>query len=172
MKIKDFVTLVTNSVNPISDVEYHLYSLPSFDENQTREELYGCEIQSSKYCVPNKCILFNKLNVRFKRVWRVENEDSNKLASTEFLPLVINESLVDYQYCYYLLISDKITEYLSGQNSNTSGSHKRISPDVLLNIEVDVPPMNEQRRIGKMLNTLDSKIATNHEINRNLPLSA
>lgn len=25
--------------------------------------------------VPNKCILFNKLNVRFKRVWRIDNQE-------------------------------------------------------------------------------------------------
>lgn len=172
MKLSEVVTLVTKSISPISDVHYHLYSLPSFDENQTREEVCGYEIQSNKYDVPDKCILFNKLNVRFKRVWRIDNCDENKLASTEFLPLVVNENVIDFQYCYYLLVSDKITEYLCGQNSNTSGSHKRIAPEVLLNIEVELPPMDEQRQIGKLLCALDSKIALNREINRNLPLSA
>lgn len=172
MKITDFVKLVTTSVTPLSDVNYHLYSLPSFDENQTREELCGYEIQSNKYLVPDKCILFNKLNVRFKRVWKIDNQDRNKIASTEFLPLVVNENIIDYQYCYYLLTSDKITEFLCGQNANTSGSHKRISPEVLLNIEVSLPPIEEQRRIGKLLSDLDYKIAVNREINRNLPLSA
>ena len=172
MKLSEVVTLVTKSISPISDVHYHLYSLPSFDENQTREEVCGYEIQSNKYDVPDKCILFNKLNVRFKRVWRIDNCDENKLASTEFLPLVVNENVIDFQYCYYLLVSDKITEYLCGQNSNTSGSHKRIAPEVLLNIEVELPPMDEQRQIGKLLCALDSKIALNREINRNLEAMA
>ena len=170
MKIKDIVTLTTTSITPQSNEEYHLYSLPSFDDNQKREELIGSEIQSNKYIVPDKCILFNKLNVRFKRVWRIDNDDYNKICSTEFLPLVVNESKVDYQYCYYILISDYITNYLCGQNANTSGSHKRIDPTDFLNIELPtLPAMEEQKRIGQLLYSLDQKIALNRAINDNLP---
>ena len=79
MKIQDIVTLVTNSITPQSGKRYSLYSLPSFDNNQMREDLDGGEIQSNKYTVPDKCILFNKLNVRFKRVWRIDNIDDNKI---------------------------------------------------------------------------------------------
>ena len=172
MNIKDIVTLATTSITPQSNVEYHLYSLPSFDDNQKREELGGYEIQSNKYIVPDKCILFNKLNVRFKRVWRIENIDDNKICSTEFLPLVVDENKVDYQYCYYLLISDHITNYLCGQNANTSGSHKRIDPTDFLNIELPtIPAMEEQKRIGQLLYSLDQKIALNRAINDNLRAS-
>ena len=153
---------------PQEEVSYHLYSLPAFDENQEREEVLGRNILSNKWLVPDKCILFNKLNVRFKRVWRIDNPDKNKLASTEFLPLVIDENKVDFQYCYYLLISDAITNYLCGQNSNTSGSHKRIDPKDFLNIEITLPPIARQRAIGKMLADIDRKIALNRQINRNL----
>ena len=173
MKIKDIVTLTTTSITPQSNEEYHLYSLPSFDDNQKREELIGSEIQSNKYIVPDKCILFNKLNVRFKRVWRIDNDDYNKICSTEFLPLVVNESKVDYQYCYYILISDYITNYLCGQNANTSGSHKRIDPTDFLNIELPtLPAMEEQKRIGQLLSSLDQKIALNRAINDNLEAMA
>ena len=173
MKIKDIVTLTTTSITPQSNEEYHLYSLPSFDDNQKREELIGSEIQSNKYTVPDKCILFNKLNVRFKRVWRIDNNDYNKICSTEFLPLVVNESKVDYQYCYYILISDYITNYLCGQNANTSGSHKRIDPTDFLNIELPtLPAMEEQKRIGQLLFSLDQKIALNRAINDNLEAMA
>ena len=173
MKIKDIVTLTTTSITPQSNEEYHLYSLPSFDDNQKREELIGSEIQSNKYIVPDKCILFNKLNVRFKRVWRIDNDDYNKICSTEFLPLVVNESKVDYQYCYYILISNYITNYLCGQNANTSGSHKRIDPTDFLNIELPtLPAMEEQKRIGQLLFSLDQKIALNRALNDNLEAMA
>ena len=173
MKIQDIVTLVTNSISPQSGKKYSLYSLPSFDNNQTREELDGSEILSNKYTVPDKCILFNKLNVRFKRVWRIDNIDDNKICSTEFLPLVVDENKVDYQYCYYILISDQITNYLCGQNANTSGSHKRIDPTDFLNIELlTLPAMEEQKRIGQLLCSLDQKIALNRAINDNLEAMA
>lgn len=170
MKIKDIVTFVSKSITPQKGVTYNLYSLPSFDEGKTFEVLDGADIQSNKYDVPNKCILFNKLNVRFKRVWRIDSHDENKIASTEFLPLVVDEDVVDFQYCYYLLISDKITNYLCGQNTNTSGSHKRIDPDNFLNIEIKLPKMSIQRQVGKTLSALDRKIVLNKQINDNLPM--
>ena len=168
MKIKDIVKLVTKSVSPLEGTDYHLYSLPSFDEGKMPEFIDGKDIQSNKFEVPEKCILFNKLNVRFKRVWRVYNQDNNKLCSTEFLPLLVDEEKVDFQYCYYLLISDEITNYLCGQNSNTSGSHKRINPIDFMNIDIKLPKMSDQKRIGQTLATLDRKIELNRQINDNL----
>ena len=168
MKIKDVVTLVTQSISPETDTKYHLYSLPSYDENQTREEVFGSEIQSNKYFVPNRCILFNKLNVRFKRIWAIDNQDENKLCSTEFLPLVVDESKVDFNYCLYLLQSESITDYLCGQNANTSGSHKRIDPHDFLDISIYLPQLEEQKRIGHLLASIDAKIRLNRAINQNL----
>ena len=172
MKLKDIFTLYTKSVTPIADTDYHLYSLPAFDSYKTREEVIGSKIHSNKYSVPNKCILFNKLNVRFKRVWVINNDDTNKLASTEFLPLVVDESKVDFQYAYYLLVSDFVTDFLCEQHSNTSQSHKRIDADLLFSIEAELPPIEMQKQIGQFLNSIDSKIALNREINRNLPTPA
>ena len=171
-KIKDFVILSTSSIYPKENIVYNLYSLPAFDNEQKCEILRGKDIQSNKYIVPDKCILFNKLNVRFKRVWRIDSLEEHKLCSTEFLPLIIDETKVDYQYFFYLLISDSITNYLCGQNANTSGSHKRISPADLLEIPVKLPSMPEQKAIGKILSDIDRKIALNKAINHNLAAMA
>ena len=172
MKIKDIVAFVPKSITPKAGKIYRLYSLPSFDDGRLYETLDGKNIQSNKYIVPDKCILFNKLNVRFKRVLRIDESDTNKVCSTEYLPLVVNESKVDYQYCYYLLISDKITNYLCGQNTNTSGSHKRINPDNFLDINIVLPELAEQKRIGKLLSDIDHKIELNRAINQNLEAMA
>ena len=167
MKLKDFITIQTTSMNPMDAPKrlFHLYSLPSFDENQTREEVYGSQIQSNKSIVPDRCILFNKLNVRFQRIWLIDNKDSDKICSTEFLPLIVDESKVDFFFCYFLLHSPSITNYLTGQNTNTSGSHKRIDPDDFLSIEVNLPSLAEQQLIGNFLYNLERKINVNRQIN-------
>lgn len=92
MKIKDIVTFVSKSVAPQRGTKYNLYSLPAFDEGKKAEILDGTEIQSNKYDVPDKCILFNKLNVRFKRVWRIDNDVNTELTKQrdELLPLLMN----------------------------------------------------------------------------------
>ena len=167
MQLKDIVRIQTASINPMDapDKLFHLYSLPSFDDNQKREEVYGHQIQSNKSIVPDKCILFNKLNVRFQRIWLIDNDDEDKICSTEFLPLIVNESKVDFYYCYFLLHSPGITNYLTGQNTNTSGSHKRIDPDDFLSIEVQLPALPEQKRIGKFLYDIEQKITVNRQVN-------
>ena len=172
MKIKDIVRFHSETTIPIPDVVYHLYSLPSFYNNQTREELLGQDIQSNKFTVPNRCILFNKLNVRFKRIWRIDSDEDHKIASTEFLPLIIDENKVDFDYCFYLLASPVITDYLCGQNANTSGSHKRIDPTNFFNIGIKLPPLAQQYEIGKLLSSLDAKIKLNRQINQNLEAMA
>ena len=171
-KLGEIVKLHTITISPNSGTIYKLYSLPSFDNGMQCEIVDGNYIQSNKFSVPNKCILFNKLNVRFKRVWRINNEDTNKLCSTEFLPLIVDENIVDYQYLYYLLISDGITNYLCGQNTNTSGSHKRIDPNDFLNINVFLPSKSAQKQIGKLLSYIDNKINLNRAINQNLEAMA
>ena len=171
-KLGNILTISSTSITPQAGRTYHLYSLPSFDDGKVPEITKGENIQSNKYVVSNRCILFNKLNVRFKRIWRIENNAPNKLCSTEFLPLIIDESIIDYQYCYYLLASDDLTNYLCGINSNTSGSHKRINPDILLDLEVTLPVLDEQKRIGSILANLDRKIALNRSINHNLEAMA
>lgn len=91
------------------------------------------------------------------------------ISSTEFLPLIIDKTKINYQYCYYLLTSEKITVYLCRQNTNTSGSHKRIDPLDFLNIDIQLPSIEEQTKIGSLLAYIDDKITLNRAINHNLP---
>ena len=169
-QIQDFAVLRGDSTDPRKkpDSIWSLYSLPAFDNNQNCERVLGKEILSNKYIVPDKCILFNKLNVRFKRIWRINNSDDLKICSTEFLPLVIDESKVDFDFCYYLLQRDEITSFLEGQNSGTSGSHKRIKPNAFMEMEVMLPSLEEQKRIASILCSLDEKIANNDILNNRL----
>lgn len=169
-KLGEILNISAVSITPQTGLAYQLYSLPSYDDGQEPELISGEFIHSNKYIVPDRCILFNKLNVRFKRIWKIDNSTPNKLCSTEFLPLIIDESMVDYQYCYYLIKSDHLTNFLCGINSNTSGSHKRINSDILLNIDVVLPALYEQKRIGSILANIDRKITLNRSINHNLPI--
>ena len=168
VRLKDLIELKTETISPKKNDNYFLYSLPSFDNNKNREYLKGGKIQSNKYKVPNRSILFNKLNVRFKRVWKIDNTDNNKICSTEFLPLVVDENKAYYNFCYYLLISENITNFLCTQNANTSGSHKRIDASMLLELEINLPPLKTQQKIAKILSDIDDKIEVLHQINDNL----
>ena len=153
MLIKDILTINKNSINPQKykeDVFCH-FSLPAFDNAKTPEIQLGKDILSSKFKITEPCILFNKLNVRFKRIWNLPNIANNYICSSEFLPLcLINKNFLQ-EYMYYFLISDKVNLKLLPDTNGTSSSHQRIDPQTLLNIEVEPKNISEQQHI---VNTL------------------
>lgn len=49
-----------------------------------------------------------------------------------------------------------------------SSGRQRVQTDVVKNLEIEVPPYNEQVRIAEILKNLDDKIELNNRINNNL----
>ena len=49
-----------------------------------------------------------------------------------------------------------------------SSGRQRVQTDVVKNLEIDVPPLVEQEKIGLFLKAFDDKIALNDRINKNL----
>ena len=159
---------VKKHITPRSGEYYHLYSLPAFDNEMTPECVDGSEIKSSKLCVENNCILFNKLNVHFKRIWNIHNlTDSNAICSTEFIPLVVNKN-VDQDYLYYVLTSETLTKKMYASRKGTSNSQQRIDEKILFSYEMPIHIMDTQKKIAHVLKSIDNKIDNNKRIIDNL----
>ena len=76
----------------------------------------------------------------------------------------------DKEYLYWFMRSKK---YQKTVVSTASGSTvKHTSPSRICDIEVDLPPIDIQKRIAAMLSALDSKIELNQQINDNLQKQA
>ena len=150
MLIKELCDVQKITINPQKqeNVLFTHYSLPSFDNNKTPDIVYGKEILSSKYVVPKNVILYNKLNLRFKRIWNIKNNTKiNCICSGEFIPLVIKNNIILQDYLYYYLLTDKLNKKLLETARGTSSSHQRIDINDLLNYEIKVPSMEEQLHI-------------------------
>lgn len=77
----------------------------------------GSAIASNKLSVSKGDILCNKLNMKFKRIWRVDADLQNSICSTEFVPIqAVN---VDRNFLYYILTSDDFTSKMSGMRTGT-----------------------------------------------------
>ena len=160
MLIRDVLKVNKESINPQkhNDVLFCHYSLPAFDNNKTPEIQLGEEILSSKFKLTKPCILFNKLNVRFKRIWNLASVNKNYICSSEYLPLsVFNQDYIQ-DYMYYLLLSDMVNSKLLPDTNGTSSSHQRIDPNTLLNIEIKPISIDKQQHIVNILGTIDDKI--------------
>ena len=125
--ISDIAILHVDSVFPKNGVQYHHYSIPSFDDGQLPAIENGEVIASNKYVVPEMCVLVSKLNPQFKRIWPVFSTYENAICSTEFLPIKATQTGV---YCLNsLLNSDAFSIHLKQRASSSTGSRKRISPE-------------------------------------------
>ena len=86
--------------------------------------------------------------------------------STEYIVFRAKEG-VDEDYLYYLVCSPAVREPAIKSMVGSSG-RQRVQTDVVQNLEIDVPPTEEQRKIGNLLKDLDDKILLNARINENL----
>ncbi len=87
--------------------------------------------------------------------------------STEYIVFRAKKSVSDEDYLYYLVCSPLVRDAAIKSMVGSSG-RQRIQIDVVQNLEVDLPSMTEQKKIGALLRALDDKIELNNKINENL----
>ena len=92
----------------------------------------------------------------------------NMLVSTGFTVLSINKQLADSDYIYYYLSQDEIVESLHAIGEQSVSAYPSIKPSDVENLELLLPPLDEQIKIGRILRVLDDKIANNKTINHRL----
>ena len=142
------------------DTLFMHFSLPAFDAGRRPVTEFGEEIGSNKFHVPESAVLVSKLNPRISRVWAPIYVGSNAVASTEFLVLTPRDS-ISRKFLYFLCVSHRFCEQMRLLTSGTTGSHQRISPPEVMNIEVWHPEsLIEQRAIATILSDMDEEIAT------------
>lgn len=87
--------------------------------------------------------------------------------STEFIVLRARDGISDPQFVYYLATSPFFRNIAIKSMVGSSG-RQRVQQSVLDELELLVPPLSEQQKIGSFLATLDKKIEINQRINENL----
>lgn len=99
------------------------------------------------------------------------NDGEVGFGSTEYIVFRAKEGIVDKDYLYYLVCSPEVREPAIKSMVGSSG-RQRVQTDVVKNLEIDVPPLVEQEKIGSFLKAFDDKIALNDRINNNLEQQA
>ncbi len=138
------------------------YSMPAFDTGKVPVKTFGADMHSNRTVIYGLVLLFNKLNVRQKRIWLVEASESNSVCSSEFLPYY--SDTIDLRLLAQLLSTEKITRDFIGMSTGTSNSQKRITPKNFLEYSVYMPTdINEQAAIADVLDDMDGEIAALEE---------
>ena len=97
-------------------------------------------------------------------------ESGRYIQSQDVAKIVCKKHLLDKDFAFYLVSSNLVKQQLSAAAQQTKIRHT--SPDKIKDCTVWIPELEEQKRIGKLLRTIDLKIELNRAINHNLEAMA
>ena len=115
------------------------------------------ELKSSKYAFTEEAILFGKLRPNLRKI-AVPNFSG--VCSTDRLPIYSSEK-VNRSFLYHYLLSESPQAYI--QNRVTGINLPRTSPKALRELQVPLPPLDEQQRIAEILDQVENLKKLNEE---------
>lgn len=137
------------------------YSIPAFDNGKTPIIEQGKDILSNKFIVKPNTILVSKLNPITPRIWNIgANVAINSVCSTEF-QVIKPLSQKYYYYLYFILKSKEVVSNLAMSATGTSGSHQRIRPEYILEVELAKPDKDKLALFNETFCTSMNKIESN-----------
>lgn len=154
------------SVNPqkLGDTVMEHYSIPAFDAGRNPAYEEASTIESGKYVVDPECILTSKLNPHFKRLWDPYCDTKNAICSTEF---IVYRPRIAWTrpFCYAVLNSDAFYAHMSGKATASTGSRKRIQPDVSASFMLPIPDDGTMRSFVELFGPIMEKQKALHKEN-------
>ena len=125
----------------------------------------------AKKSLKNGDILFSEIRPKNKRFAIVKNiKAEDYVVSTKLMVLRnCNSNILDTRYFYFYLTSPIMISYLQSEAESRSGTFPQITfKDTMANIEINLPPLFEQKLVVKRIETISSEIYINNQINDNL----
>jgi len=117
-------------------------------------------------------ILFSTVRPNQKHYGIIEAGTENLLVSTGFTVVTVDTTIADPYFIYYYLTQSSVIESLQAIAEQSTSTYPSIKPSDIEDIELDLPELETQKKIGSTLRMLDRKIALNEEINDNLEQQA
>ena len=139
--VRDILVLANETMSPgvNPDKLFNHYSIPAFDSGHVPSQELGSTILSNKYKVKSNSILVSKLNPRIPRIWTLKEVDQEtSVCSTEFQVLLPQKTHY-YSFAANLFSQPSVIDTMKSRASGTSGSHQRINPQDILDINIVVP---------------------------------
>ena len=118
------------------------------------------ELKSGTYFEPGD-ILLSKITPSFengKQCIIKELPTPFGIATTEVIPIREMEGVSDISYLFYYLLLPNVRTSLAGKMQGTTG-RQRLSKDALVNLQMPLPPLPEQRAIAAVFQAIDEKTA-------------
>jgi type I restriction enzyme S subunit len=158
-KLDEFMVKRGGSVDPSKhkDETFELLSIPAFDKGSP-EIVDGEQIGSSKKQVQPRDVLLSKIVPHIRRCWIVpQKSELRQIASGEWIQFRSDD--VAPEYLRLFLMSDRFHGQFMKTVKGVGGSLLRASPAQVAEIEIPLPPLEDQIRIAHILGKVEALIA-------------
>ncbi len=98
----------------------------------------------------------------------LKSPQPNLVVSTGFTVIEANQNFAHPEFIYYLLSSDESVEYLDVIAEASTSTYPSLKPSDIENLDISLPPLEEQKAIASVLSSLDDKIDLLHRQNTTL----
>ena len=148
------------------------YQNNCFKENKSKDNLYYVGDFRSEFLMEEGDIItpLTEQAIGLLGSTAIIPESGKYIQSQDVAKIVCKEDLFDKNFAFYLISSALVKQQLSAAAQQTKIRHT--SPDKIKDCTVWIPELSEQKRIGKLLRSIDSKIERNRQINQNLEAMA
>ncbi|MBI5634659.1 MAG: restriction endonuclease subunit S [Nitrospirae bacterium] len=122
----------------------------------------------AKRLVNDNDIIYSTVRPIQRHYGIVKNPKPNLVVSTGFAILSCDEKKTDANYIYFFLSSDEIVNYLDMVADGSTSAYPSLTPDVIADMDILLPPLPEQKSIASILSSLDDKIDLLHRQSKTL----
>jgi len=169
--LSSFCSLKKESLSPekTPEIMFSHFSIPAFDKGGMPDLVYGEQIKSGKYVVPDDSILLSKLNPETPRIWFIPNNHTvhPQICSTEFMVLLPQtRELREFIYC--AVSAEPFRDLLKSMVTGTSKSHQRVQPSAVMTIDCVLTDRKLPLRFGNVVSSFFSRMEKNMIENQNL----
>lgn len=117
-------------------------------------------------------IIYSMVRPNQKHFGIIKNLPDNFLVSTGFVVIDIDKEKACPDFIYYFLSQQRIIDELQIIAEQSVSTYPSIKPSDIEKLQINLPSLDEQKRIAAILSALDDKIEINRKINGNLEQQA
>ena len=120
----------------------------------------------AKRLVKHQDIVYSTVRPIQRHFGFIENPQENLVVSTGFSVIETNQKLAYPKFIYYFLSSDETVEILDVIAEASTSAYPSLKPSDIENLDISLPPLEEQKAIAEVLSSLDDKIDLLHRQNQ------
>ncbi len=118
------------------------------------------EVKSSTYCEAGDVLLAKitpSLENGKQGIVPLDIPNGFAMATTEVFPIVPDKDKLDRLFLFYILKANRFRQKIIASMTGTTG-RQRATKKAVVNLQIPLPPLPEQRRIARVLSTVDAAI--------------